>query len=110
MCKRLHGHESHDKLGMFPCHVQDSLLVRGRAQVPCRRHFREQDSPAHTAGHNGLETTEDAWARNPVHGHDICPFYDAVNSCGVLLGYGCADVSELAVFKEEEVVFLGELL
>jgi hypothetical protein len=42
--------------------------------------------------------------------NDICPFYDAVDSCAVLEGDCIPDVGKLAVFKEKEVVFICKVL
>ena len=42
--------------------------------------------------------------------HDIGPGDDFVDSLGVLQGDGIAYVGEFPVFKDQEVVFLGERL
>lgn len=57
---------------------------------------------------NVAQAADDALAGHGVRVRDVCPGCDPVDAGAVLQLHGAADVSELAVLEDEEVVAEGE--
>lgn len=99
------------KVRIPPRHRDRLCQVFAAAEIALAAHLAQHQQAAVRArvfGRDGAQSLDDALAGHGVRIRDVCPGGDAVDATAVLVLHGAADVGELAVLEDEEVVARGE--
>ena len=91
-------------------HLCHRLSVRALRQRALAGHFRQQQQPPALWLSDHPQPVDDAWTRHQMRVCDMAPFCDFVDAPAILAHDCVADVRELPVLENEEVVLLCQRL
>lgn len=102
--------KANDEIAMGASHRDGFRAVLPPTETAGAAHLREHQEPAVVGllARDVAQPADDALAGHGVRVRDVCPGRNVVDAGAVLQLHGAADVGELAVLKDEEVVADGE--
>ncbi len=95
----------HEVQVQLSCSSHSSCVIAS-SQCALAAHLCQQQAAPTLGQANGLKAVDDAWPRHQVCVGDVGPVGNVVDATSVLAHHSVANVSKLAVLKDQEVVLL----